>query len=156
MNNYMNKNKHLLIVLAPLILGWLLNTLIIYLPFFGSISMWILNLAFVLFWFWGGRQFAKLSIKKVYSYLLGNVVWLVSFLLFIWQFIFVDEAFRNIALAGLSQYYVLFTLIIGTQIHLSYSTQINTTDVVIISYIVMLVVFTLGFIYQAVRGKKSS
>lgn len=155
MNNYMKKNKHTLIVLAPLIVGWLFNMLIFVLPFSG-ILIWMLNLGFVLFWFWGGRQFAKLSIKKVYSYLLGNALWLISFLLFIWQFILLDEAARNMTIAVLSQYYMLFTIIIGTQIHMAYSGVVNSTEIVIISYVVMLVVFTLGFMYQAVRGKGSS
>lgn len=154
MNNYMRKNKHLFIVLAPFLLGWLFNIIIYVMPFFGATSMWILNLGFVLLWFWGGRQFAKLSMKKIYSYLLGNTLWLISFLVYVWQFVLLDEASRNFAIASLSQYYMLFTIIIGTQIQLMYSSVINSTEIVIISYLVMLFVFTLGFIYQAVRGKE--
>ncbi|UNK18626.1 hypothetical protein MNQ98_00830 [Paenibacillus sp. N3/727] len=155
MSIYMKKNKHLLIVLAPLIIGWLFNMLIFYLPFSG-VLIWTLNLGFVLFWFWVGSQFAQLSMKKVYSYLLGNMLWLISFLLYVWQFILLDEASRSIALAGLSQYYMLLTIIIGTQIHMMYSGDINSTEIVIISYMVMLLVFTMGFIYQSVKGKKKS
>lgn len=152
MNKFIEKNKHALIVLAPLVLGWLFNILIYYVPFSGML-IWTLNLGFVLFWFWGGRQFAKLSMNKVYSFLLGNSIWFISLLLYIWQFLILDEAARSLAIAGLSQYYMLFMLIIGTQIQLMYSGDINSVDIVLISYVVMLVVFTLGFIYQAVRGK---
>lgn len=152
MNKFIEKNKHAFIVLAPLVLGWLFNILIYYVPFSGML-IWTLNLGFVLFWFWGGRQFAKLSMNKVYSFLLGNSIWFISLLLYIWQFLILDEAARSLAIAGLSQYYMLFMLIIGTQIQLMYSGDINSVDIVLISYVVMLVVFTLGFIYQAVRGK---
>lgn len=155
MSNFMKKNKHALIVLAPLILGWLFNLIMYFLPFSG-VLIWTLNLGFVLFWFWGGRQFAQLSTKKVRSYLLGNALWLISFLLYVWQFVLLDEASRSIAIASLSQYYMLFTIILGTQIHMVYSEVINSTEIVIISYLVMLLVFTMGFIYQSVRGKKKS
>ncbi|WP_054954731.1 hypothetical protein [Paenibacillus dakarensis] len=155
MSNYIAKNKHILIVLAPFIAGWLFYLLMYSIPFSGML-LWTLNIGFVLFWFWGGRQFAKLSMNKVYSYLLGNSLWLLSLLLFLWQSVALDGASQNLAIAGLSQYYMLLMLMIGTQIHLTYAVEIDPVEITLISYAVMLVVFTIGFIYQTVKGKNSS
>lgn len=152
MELFLRKNKYGLIVLAPLIGGWLFHSLMVMLPFSGFL-LWTVNIGFMLFWFWAGRQFALLPRSKMYSFLLGNLVWLPSFLLYIWQFVLVDEASRNMMLAGLSQYYVLFMIIIGTQVHLMYSGDISSTEIVIIAYVLMLVVFAAGFVYQWLRRK---
>lgn len=155
MKNYLKRNKYTWIVLAPLVGGWLFNFLMFQLPFSG-ILIWTVNLGFILFWFWAGRQFSQLTTRKVYGFLFGNSLWLLSFLLYIWQFVLLDETSRNMMLAGLSQYYMLFMIIIGTQIHMAYSTVISSTEIVIISYMLMFVVFSVGFMYQGIKGKTPS
>ncbi|WP_339272029.1 hypothetical protein MKY48_10780 [Paenibacillus sp. FSL W8-0187] len=48
---------------------------------------------------------------------------------------------------------MLFMIIIGTQVHLMYSGDISSTEIVIIAYVLMLVVFAAGFVYQWLRRK---
>lgn len=48
-------------------------------------------------------------------------------------------------LARLSRYYVLFMMIIGTWVHLMYSGDISSTEIVIIAYFQMRAVFTSGW-----------
>ncbi|KKO52620.1 hypothetical protein [Paenibacillus sp. DMB20] len=67
MKNYLKRNKYTWIVLAPLIGGWLFNFLMFRLPFSGFL-IWTVNLGFILFWFWAGRQFSQMTTRKVYGF----------------------------------------------------------------------------------------
>lgn len=63
MNKYIEKNKHALIVIAPLLLGWLFNILIFYVPFSGML-IWTLNLGFVLLLVLGRKAVCEAVYEK--------------------------------------------------------------------------------------------
>lgn len=54
---------------------------------------------------------------------------------------------------GFMLYDVLSMIIIGTRVHLMYSGDISSTEIVIIAYVLMLFVFAAGFVYQWLRRK---
>ena len=153
MKNYFKRNKYTWIVLAPLFIGWLFNYLMYMIPFSGLL-IWTVNLGIIVFWFWGGRQFALMGRSKPMNFLLGNSGWGILFLVFLWQFILLDDASRNLVLASLSQYYVLCMITLSSQIHILYTDAINANEIVIIAYALMLVVFAAGFVYQLKKGNK--
>lgn len=145
------KNYKLIIfVLLPLFLGWLFNSTIVYLPI-SSIIMWILNIGFIVYWFWVGKQFGQLKLNRLFSFLIGNIIWIISFMLFIWQFIVVDDSKRNFFLAGISQYYILFTIMFPTKLVALFTDVLHSTQIIVTSYIFMLIIFLIGFIYGAAR-----
>jgi len=114
-------------------------------------TIWIIYIGFIVYWFWVGKQFGQLRFNKLLLFLLGNIVWAILFGLFIWQFEFVDDLNRNMFIAGISQYYGLFTVMLSTRIVMLFKDLIDGTEVMIISYILMLVIFLIGFVYGAIR-----
>lgn len=142
--------KLIIFVLLPLFLGWLFNSTIVYLPI-SSIIMWILNIGFIVYWFWVGKQFGQLKLNRLFSFLIGNIIWIISFMLFIWQFIVVDDSKRNFFLAGISQYYILFTIMFPTKLVALFTDVLHSTQIIVTSYIFMLIIFLIGFIYGAAR-----
>lgn len=138
--------KTYLLILVPLVLGWLINS-----PIFGYYFPFLLSLVFLGFWFWVGIRFVKLEISKAYSLLIGNSLNIISLLLFIWSFYLVSDSDRNLYLAGFSQYYAIPTLSISAMVYHLTSPAVYTNEYVIISYVLMSVVFTVGFFYKLKR-----
>lgn len=155
MKSYLKRNKHVWIVLGPLVLGWLFNLLMFNLAF-TALMMWMVNMAFVLFWFWAGRQFVDVGKNKAYGFLMGNSLWLLTFVLFIWQFLFTDPSSQNMLLAGLSQYYVLLMIGFGAQILVLFTGTADPYAAVLTSYLLMLGVFAAGFTYQRFKKRELS
>ena len=142
--------KLIILLLLPFFLGWLINNSNFFLSIYINI-FWIINIGFVVYWFWVGKQFGQLRVNKLLLFLLGNMVWAILFGLFIWQFEFVDDLKRNMFIAGISQYYGLFTVVLSTRIVMLFKDFIDGTEVMIISYILMLVIFLIGFVCGAIR-----
>lgn len=113
--------------------------------------VWILSIGFIMYWFWVGKQFGQLKTNKIFNFLLGNIIWAISFGLYIWQFKFIDDVSRNMLLAGISQYYGSFTVTFATKIVMLYEEVIDGTQVMITSYIFMFVIFIIGFIDGSIR-----
>lgn len=147
MKNYFQRKENLKIfslILVPFILGQIINSPILgyYFPFF-------LSIAFLGFWFWVGIKFAKLNIRRLYSLLIGNSLNIISLLLFVWSFFILSDTNRNLLIAGFSQYYAIPTLSISAKIYHLTNPEVFTNEYVIISYVLMSLVFTTGFLYQA-------
>lgn len=112
---------------------------------------WLINIVFLLYWFWVGKLFGQLRYNKVLVFLLGNVLWALSFGLFIWQFVFVDDTNRNLLIAAFSQLYVVLNVVLSSRIIMLFNNSIHGTQIVSISYIIMLLVFVSGFLYGSIR-----
>jgi len=140
------KNKKMLVwIIIPFLYGFVSNTFLLIIPSLLS------QLVFGVFWFWVGMKFSGLSGNKVKSFFIGNSIWLLSFLLFLWQFALLDDESRNMFLAGISQYYMLPFIWSGTKLSLLFSDVIHGTTIIIISYLSMLLVFTIGFIVGKIK-----
>lgn len=117
-----------------------------------SISNILLNLWFfagLFFWFYVGKRFGDLDVSKVKSIVLGNSLWFISLLLYIWQFILLDYTKRNSFISGISQHYNLGFVRVSSIITDIFTNTIDTKMVIMVSYLIMLIVFTIGFIYTS-------
>jgi hypothetical protein len=142
----MIENKKTLIwILIPLFYGFLSNTFAMIIPPLLS------QLISTAFWFWVGIRFSKWSGNKIKSFIIGNSIWLLSFLLYLWQFVLINDESRNMFLALIGQYYMLSFIWSGTKLTLWFSDVLNGTTIIIIAYLSMLFVFTLGFIVGMVK-----
>ncbi|WP_153720687.1 hypothetical protein [Sporosarcina cascadiensis] len=142
----MKENKKMLIYITiPLIYGFVSNTFMLIIPPLLS------QIVFGVFWFWVGMKFSCLSGHKVKRFFIGNSIWLLSFLLYLWQFVLLHDESRNIFLAGISQYYMLPFIWSGIKLSLLFTGIINGTTITIISYLSMLLVFTVGFIVGKIK-----
>ncbi|MET3658648.1 hypothetical protein [Sporosarcina psychrophila] len=125
-----------LLILVPFIYGYLVNTLILPLyPF-------IMQVAFLIFWIFVGIRFSKWAIPKWKSFLIANTFWLISFILFIWQFILLDSSSRDMNIAFLAQNYML-PFVYGAAKLLPFLQ--SGTMISFIAYIFMFIAFSIGF-----------
>lgn len=152
-----SKRKLILLILVPFILSYLINILLsiginrdssIILSF-TSIFLYIWGFIAILFWFYVGMEFGRLAISKVKSFILGNSLWMISFILYIWQFIILNGEERNLFIAGISQNYNLGFISISSQIVSLFTRSIDSRTVIVLSYFLMLLVFTGGFVYTS-------
>lgn len=74
---------YVLLLLVPLGYGYLVNTMTI--PLFP----FVMQIVFLVFWFYVGYLFSKWETPVWKSFLVGNSLWLLFFILFIWQFVLV-------------------------------------------------------------------
>lgn len=136
----MNHYKRVIIwILIPLIYGYLANIFMIMIPPLLS------QIIFGLFWFWVGKRFAQLHGSAIKNFLIGNSIWLLSLLIYIWQFFLVNDESRNDLLAFVSQPYALSFLMSGRELALLFTKELDVRLVTIISYLFMLLVFSVGF-----------
>lgn len=141
--------KEFIWIFIPFIYGYLSSIFLI------ALSPLLNQIIFGLLWFWVGMKYANLYANRVKGFLIGNSIWLVSFLLYIWQFVILNDENRNLFLAGLSQHYVLSYLWSGREVYLLFidTRTFYTTPIIIISFLIMLLVFSLGFLYGVIRGR---
>ncbi len=163
----MKTNKKItliILVLLPFLIGYFINRLLsvaitsdnqVYLGIGTSLlSLWSKGGAIV-FWFFVGRIFGKLDMILVKSFVLGNIGWGISFILFIWQFILLDDVSINFFISGISQNYVLGFVGLGSRIIRIFTNQIHSNTVVMVSYLLMIIVFGIAFISSS-RSKSSN
>ncbi|MCG7343408.1 hypothetical protein MHZ92_04650 [Sporosarcina sp. ACRSL] len=127
---------HIVLLLIPFIYGFLANKMMF--PLFP----FIMQLIFLVFWFYVGIRFARLNIPVWKSFMLGNSIWFMSFILFIWQFIILDSASRSMELASLSQHYML-AFVSGPLLIFPFIS--SGTTIIFGAYILMFITFTIGF-----------
>ena len=150
----MKKSLLLLLTLVPIAAGWLINALF-FVPPIGMAAFYILPLLVLAFWFHLGRQYADTAWKALPSILIGNAVGIVSLALYVWQFIFETDETRNLSVAAFSQ---MFTA--GTPMYLwggiarlfetqpNYAGRTAMTALQVISLLVMMLVFAVGYCWQ--------
>lgn len=114
------------------------------------------------FWFWVGRRFAGLNMSKLQSFLLGNSVWGICLIIFVWQYILEQEPHRIKALEVISLSYIspfyIFTHALPP-IGAYYSGFRLTATIIILTlvgYVLMFVIFTLGFIWGRLKRQPDS
>ncbi len=150
------KTKLLLILLTlvPILTGHIINWSIS-LATIGTVILYIVPLAVVVFWFWLGTRYSKTNWKPIVAILIGNLTGILSLLLYVWQFLLVSDENRDFALAGLSQMFTtsvpvyLYSSIVGLFANLFGGNYMLT--IIVIALIIMIIIFTLGYLF----GKKS-
>ncbi|WP_172251329.1 hypothetical protein [Saccharibacillus deserti] len=129
---------------------------------YGALSfvlLWIFPLrigqiVFGAFWLWIGMRFARLEGSSVKNFVWGNSLWLISFLLYLWQFVLLDDANRNMALAAWSQYYALSFVMSGAWVYMAFEKGvIRSTPVAIYAYGIMFLVFAIGFLWGKIKKR---
>lgn len=132
--------KNFVWLLVPLVYGFLVYTFLLILPSF------LIQLIFGVLWFWIGMKFAKLKGNSIKNFIMGNSIWLLSFLPYLWQFVLSDSPGSNTSIALISQYYMLSFGWAGSKLSSLLFNVYNPTTITILSYISMLIIFTIGFI----------
>lgn len=149
------KVKLILFVITPFIVGLIIHSLIDVGTYMDSsiilsiatILLRIWGFIAVIFWFFAGKQFKNSGLTKIKSFILGNSLWMISLIIYIWQFLLLDDTRRNLFLARIAHHYVLGFMSIASNIMFFFEEGVDGNTVVLSSYLIMLIVFIVGFIY---------
>ena len=155
--------KYIIIVLIPFIVDYGINIMITYglemnsdtIMNASNFIMAIWKYVCLFYWFWVGTVFANSMKNKYLGFILGNIVWLVLFCLYVWQFCYVGDESRNSLISIISQNYILGFVPWAKKIINLFTNTISGTTVIIAAYIIMLVVFTGGYITKLIYLRKS-
>jgi len=134
------------LVFVPLVLGRLINT-----AFFGYHIPFLASVVFLCFWGWVGARFNRMSLGTWANYLLGVSISVLSLALYVWQFFVVGAADRSFFLAGLSQFYAAPVAPVAAQIWFLFSPGYADNRYLIIAYLLLIAVFSLGFVGARIR-----
>ena len=145
--------KLFIFVITPYVVGVIIDWLLSYgvtlnSSLFWSFSSMILyswQLGSVFFWFIVGKQFGSLKINKMKSIILGNLVWGISFMLFIWQFLLVKDINANRLLVLIPQHYVLGFIGWSSKLISLFSSSISGSSIFLLAHTMMIIIFILGF-----------
>lgn len=159
----MKKLLLLLYVLTPTIVGYIYDLLLPY-PI-GGILPYIMPVLMIIFWFWVGGQFARTRMNLFQAVLTGNSVGLISLAVYIWQFLLTADEQRNMLLARFSQMFGAVTDILTVRIAALFIPESDvygaaqTTNMIlamqIINLIVMIIVFTLGYLWRKRKKRRT-
>ena len=127
---------YVILLLVPLVYGYLVNTMKIPLyPF-------VMQVVFLVFWFYVGYLFSKWETPAWKSFLVGNSIMVIVFHFVYMAICFSSDASRSMDLAALSQHYML-AFVYGAARLLPFVT--SGTFIMFSAYVMMLAVFSLGY-----------
>ena len=75
-----------LLVLSPILIGYIYNILI-FMPNSMIITIWLMPIAQLCYWFVIGGIFAQIYENSLRAIITGNIVGIISYVIYIWQFI---------------------------------------------------------------------
>jgi len=145
------------LVAVPLVVAYVMNRLLMLgmsSPGVVNFVGWLfapLSLVFTIFWVWVGSKFASLDIKKVYSFLLGNSLNIIACTIYVWLFYWSEPATRFTfgRLSTFAQFYALPVVNLGSRIVMLFTNHIDGSVVMVVSYLLLTLAFSTGFIYRA-------
>lgn len=151
----MKKTKLILMAVSPVLIGYLLNFILRFLPFITYITPFLM----IAYWFWIGTEFAKVLKKPVIAIPLANSIGIISLLLYYWQFVILQAGERNLTIAGFSQMFTAPLDYISALIFYIFKAPIEATSVTtlamqVFEIILMLIVFSGGFFYKKYLSKQ--
>ncbi len=146
--------KAIILVLVPYLAGAVISMLLNYGLTIESPTFWsLINLLIyawqigsAIYWFLVGKYFGGLKLGKLKGIIYGNIAWGISLILFVWQFMMVQEN-RNIILSSIPQHYILGFSGWSSML-LSFFTQtIDGINVMLVAHLMMLALFLIGYKY---------
>ncbi len=121
-----------------------------------------MSIATLIFWFILGRAYVKVW-RYLPGVLIGNAVGFLSLLIYLWQFLLFGDDQRSLFLAGLSQMFSASTSDLMTaRIAILFEpsptaiTQVSFTAMQILGLLVMILIFTAGYIEGAIKERRNA
>jgi len=146
----MKKTNLLLMVLSPILIGLLFNNFLVFIPLF----IYVAPLLMIVYWFWVGTKFTEHVMNPIKAIVVANAIGIMSLALYYWQFIIVADQERNLILAGFSQMFTAPLSYLTARIGVIFEqtpneiTQVTFLAMEVIGLILMIFVFSSGYIYK--------
>ena len=155
----MKKSILILLSFVPVVVGWLVNTLIM-VPVVGMAGFYLLPLFTTVFWFFLGKQYTH-KWKTVPAVLIAHTVGFCSLLIYLWQFLLETDATRNLALAAFSQMFSASApLYLFNRIAVLFESRPNYIGIAsfaamqVIGLVYMVIVFSVGMYLEKKQTKE--
>ena len=149
--------KYVLIILTfvPILAGWLINVTLS-VPLLGMVFFYGLPLLVLVFWFWLGGRYAEMDWGAFPAILIGSATGILSLIIYLWQFVGLDEASRNVGLAVWSLMYSTGTLghLFGVVVTLFFRSQAASHAMQVICLALMIIIFSFGFFRNRKHGAR--
>ena len=113
-----------LLVLSPILIGYIYNILI-FMPNSMIITIWLMPIAQLCYWFVIGGIFAQIYENSLRAIITGNIVGIISYVIYIWQFILVEPTNRIIGISMLSQMFSISLVPITSRLGILFETNTN-------------------------------
>ncbi|WP_113673943.1 hypothetical protein [Vallitalea guaymasensis] len=155
----MRDKRLIILIFIPFVFGYLTN-LVFLVPGVGTLTYSLMPFVLLIYWFWVGIQFSKSSIKNVYALIYGNILCVLSLLLYYWQFILLGEEKRSMILASISQMYVSPLSPITARFGIMFEklpnvlSQTSITAMHTIGTILLVITFLAGFIFEKIKHSR--
>ena len=154
----MKKLILILLTLVPILAGWLINVTLL-VPVLGELMFYVFPILVLVFWFRLGGRYAETDWGAVPAILIGSATGILSLAIYLWQFVGLDEASRNVGLAVWSQMYSAATpgYLYGRLAYLfearpNYAGMAAHVAMQVIAVVLMATVFAAGFFRSRKRG----
>lgn len=155
----MRDKRLIILIIIPFVFGYLTD-LIFLIPGVGTLNYHLMPFVLLIYWFWVGIQFSKSSLRIVYALIYGNVLCVLTLLLYYWQFILLGDDKRSMFLASISQMYVSplspITARFGIMLEKlpNVLTQTSITAMHTIGTILLIITFLAGFIFDKIKHSR--
>lgn len=147
--------KLILLVIVPFLAGEAINRLLSYGLTIDSSTFWSIistllygwQIGSVFYWFLVGKYFGGLKLGRLKGIILGNIAWGISLILFVWQFLLMQDSSRNLMLAAIPQHYILGFSGWSSMLLSFLTSSIDSTSIILVAHIMMMAIFLLGYKY---------
>ncbi|HLR34491.1 MAG TPA: hypothetical protein VK071_04075 [Tissierellales bacterium] len=166
----MRKNQFSLNMFFLVLIPWIISTVINRLTLVGDVygKSSVINIAdtvlniwlyvCIIYWYWVGKKFGTIGKGKKKSFILGNILWGIGLIFYVILFFFTEESNSlklikvTPLLSGLAEGYSLGFTKWGRLIASIFTKASNNNIHVLVSYGLMLFIFSIGF-YRGKRRK---
>lgn len=151
----MRKSKLIILSISPILIGCILNYLVLLMPFLIYLAPFLM----IAYWFWVGKEFAKIIKNPIIAILLANSIGIISLLLYYWQFVILQASERNLFISGFSQMFTTPLDYISALMNFIFkahneATYVTTLAMQTLELILMLIVFSSGYFYMKHLSKQ--
>jgi hypothetical protein len=159
--DYMKKNMLILLTFVPVATGYILN-LTLMIPGLGTLLYFLIPCITLIFWFYLGTRYSKISWNIIQSTIIGNGIGFLSLLLYYWQFWWKDDNNRNFFFAGFSQLFVANTNLLTAKFAMLFEAEENTftlttsTAMQMLGLLLMVIIIMFGYVYDKVKSKSKT
>lgn len=113
-----------LLVVSPILIGYIYNILI-FMPNSMIITLWLMPIAQLCYWFVIGGIFAQIYEDSLRAIITGNIAGIISYVIYIWQFLLVEPTNRILGVSMLSQMFSIGLVPITSRLGILFENNTN-------------------------------
>lgn len=157
----MIKIRLILLAIAPMLIGYIYNlSLLLMIPIIAQVLYYVVPILLIIYWYYVGEIYLKHIKNPFIAVLTGNSFAILSLVIYIWQFIILDDQNRSTIFAIIAQCFFAPIYILTAKIGPLFEpkpnsiTQISVNVMNISALIIMVAVFVIGYMVHRRKALK--